>query len=371
MDRYSRQTILAEIGPRGQEILSRARVLCVGAGGLGSPALMYLAAAGIGKLGVIDGDRVDSSNLQRQILFSDADVGGGKARLAGDRLRAQNPGIVVHAHESELTAENAADIFEGYDVILDGTDNFATKFLINDACVKLGLPLVYGSISQFEGQVSVFWPETGPCYRCLHPEPPKARIQNCAESGVIGAVAGTIGSLMAMEAIKVVFRRAGHDSRLKPLIGRLLVLDLATNDFMNIRVPRRPQCPVCSGPREAIVLQGRASGDACAPASAGVSELELRAALASAESTVLDVREEPEWRAGHLRGSRHFALSRLEGGERPDFLAPDQPVIVICKAGARSERAGQILRADGFRRVRHFKPGVLGWSGELEREVPR
>jgi adenylyltransferase/sulfurtransferase len=356
---------LTEIGSGGQESLSKARVLCVGAGGLGSPALMYLAAAGIGTLGVIDGDRVDASNLQRQVLFTEADIGRAKTVVAAERLQAMNSVLRVVSYDENLHSGNAVRIFGDYDVVLDGTDNFAAKFLINDACVKLNLPMVYGSISQFEGQVSVFWAEHGPCYRCLHPAPPKAHIQNCAEGGVLGGIAGVVGSMMAMEAIKVVLVRAAHSSRLKPLIGRLQVVDLATNETMTLRVPKRAGCVLCSGRRDEIVLHHLAPVVCQGSMLKSISEEELRAALSEGAVKVFDVREASEWNRGHIAGSVHFALSRLESAEVP-MLVRQTPLIVLCQVGGRSRRAEQILRSHGFLDVRNFTPGIAGWSGELQ-----
>ncbi len=367
MSRYSRQTILAEIGVEGQAILEKARVLCVGVGGLGSPAAMYLAAAGLGTLGVIDGDVVDATNLQRQVLFTEANIGQSKVQAAAERLRAMNSALDLRVFDQHLDASNALKIFADYDIVLDGTDNFAAKFLINDACVKLGLPMVYGSISQFEGQVSVFWAERGPCYRCLHPAPPKSRIQNCAESGVLGGIAGVIGSMMAMETIKVLLLKAGHVSRLNPLVGRLQIVDLATNEMMNLQVPKRAGCALCRGSREQIVLQDLAPISCQASASKPIRHDELCEALAGEAIKVLDVRELQEWTHGHLAGSFHFALSRLESEELPQ-LAPETPLIVICQAGVRSKRAEQILRNRGFQDVRNFPAGINGWTGELQAE---
>jgi len=322
---------------------------------------MYLAAAGIGTLGLIDGDRVDLTNLQRQVLFTEIDVGRSKVEVAKNRLQAMNSALKVVVYDENLNAGNALEIFNKYDVVLDGTDNFAAKFLINDACVKLNLPMVYGSISQFEGQISVFWAERGPCYRCLHPAPPKSRIQNCAESGVLGGIAGVIGSMMAMEACKLILLSETHSSGLNPLIGRLQVVDLAANEMMSLRVAKRTGCALCSGRREEIVLQNLAP-KVC---QATVSEAELCAALRDGTRKVFDVRELNEWSRGHIAGSFHYALSRLEINELP-LVNPQTSLIVLCQAGVRSRSAEQILRHQGFRDVRCFAPGINGWSGELQ-----
>lgn len=239
MNRYLRQMMLPELGFEGQERLQQARVLCVGAGGLGSPASLYLAAAGIGQLGLIDPDRVDETNLQRQILFGTSDVGVLKVEAARDRLVDLNPEVEIKIHPEALSETNATDILRQYDVIIDGTDNFPAKFLINDTAVKLGLPVVYGSVSQFEGRAAIFWAEKGPCYRCMHPNPPQARIHSCAEAGVIGSLAGIIGSIQAMEAIKLVAKLG------TPLVGRLLVIDSLSMSSQSFSIPKNSNCPAC------------------------------------------------------------------------------------------------------------------------------
>lgn len=363
--RYSRQETLADVGARGQRLLHNARVLCVGAGGLGSPAAMYLASAGVGTVGLIDGDRVDLSNLQRQVLFMESDVGSPKAAAGAARLQAMNSQIKVVAHDEDLNAANALRVMSGYDVVLDGTDNFSTKFLINDACLKLGLPMVYGSISQFEGQVSVFWRDHGPCYRCLHPSEPKAPIQNCAEAGVIGGVAGIVGSMMAVEAIKTILHGQSGGSRLRPLLGRLLVVDSGSGDILNVAIPRRGGCR-CERPTDEFELvDGDRSCSQRGSTPEIISMAELKAALESGTAIVIDVREEAEWCDGHISGTRHHALSKLERGELPDEIAKDAQVIVICKMGQRSKRAQRILAADGYSQVRSVDGGVASWAHGL------
>jgi adenylyltransferase/sulfurtransferase len=367
--RYSRQETLTDVGAHGQRLLQNARVLCVGAGGLGSPAAMYLASAGVGTVGLIDSDRVDLSNLQRQVLFTESDVGNSKVTAGAARLRAMNSQIKVVTHDEDLNAANALRIMSGYDVVLDGTDNFSTKFLINDACLKLGLPMVYGSISQFEGQVSVFWRGHGPCYRCLHPREPKAPIQNCAEAGVIGGVAGIVGSMMAVEAIKTILHAHDPSSKLKPLIGRLLVVDAGSGDILNVVIPKRAQCD-CTRPPEEIRLSDESRMCASLGAtSPGVSIAELKTVLASGAAMVIDVREESEWCSGHIAGTRFHSLSRLEADEIPEGVAKDASIIVICKMGQRSKRAQQILIANGFMNVRSVDGGIATWTEALISET--
>jgi adenylyltransferase/sulfurtransferase len=330
---------------------------------------MYLASAGVGTVGLIDSDRVDLSNLQRQVLFTESDVGNSKVTAGAARLRAMNSQIKVVAHDEDLNAANALRVMSGYDVVLDGTDNFSTKFLINDACLKLGLPMVYGSISQFEGQVSVFWRGHGPCYRCLHPRSPKAPIQNCAEAGVIGGVAGIVGSMMAVEAIKTVLHAHEPSSKLKPLIGRLLVVDAGSGDILNVAIPKRVQCD-CARPPEEIRLSDESR--VCVALGAthfNVSIAELKTALASGAAVVIDVREESEWRAGHIAGTRFHPLSRLEADEIPEGVAKDASIIVICKMGQRSRRAQQILIANDFVNVRSVDGGIATWTEALISET--
>ncbi|MCB9982601.1 MAG: ThiF family adenylyltransferase [Rhodospirillales bacterium] len=350
VERYKRQIVLPEIGAAGQSRISSASVLCIGAGGLGCPALLYLAAAGIGRIGIVDFDSVDESNLQRQVLFTTDQVRQNKALAAKTRLEALNPGIEIHAYPEELSDQNALGLFEKYDVIIDGTDNFAAKFLINDAAVKTGKPSVYGSILGFDGQVSSFNVHGGPCYRCLFPEAPKVHIPNCAEAGVIGAVAGMIGTTQAMEAIKII---VGHED-LQPLNGRLWSLDVRTMNNRLLRLPKNPDCTVCSHAADEIVL------DYVSPVCGFIPELDAPQARGKVAALFIDVRERDEWDAGHIAGAQHFALSELVQGVSPDIQI-DCEIILYCQVGIRSLQAAQILKAKGYHNVSNLAGGYKAW----------
>lgn len=346
-NRYSRHILLPEIGQSGQEKLSAARVLVIGAGGLGCPALQYLAATGVGTIGIVDSDTVDESNLQRQILFTTAQIEQSKALAARERLLALNPHIGVRAYNEELTADNALGLFADYDVIVDGTDNFAAKFLINDAAVKLGKPVIYGAVQGFEGQVAVFDAQRGACYRCLYPTPPKAQIMNCAEAGIVGALAGIIGSMQAMEAIKLI---VGHES-FEPLIGRLWSLDAKTGETTIFQIPKRSDCPTCATVQEDIVLSYQ-SAVCSVPEEIGVDEfLRLNGAV------VIDVREREEWNAGHWDGAEFFPLSAIVQGKNPTMPDDAKAVVLYCAAGVRSRRACSILRERGFKNLINLRGG--------------
>ena len=349
--RYSRQLNLDEIGAHGQAKLARAAVLCVGAGGLGSPALFYLAAAGVGRIGLVDCDVVDESNLQRQILYGVADIGKPKVAQAREKLAALNPAIRIETHNAALNAANAPALLGGYDLILDGTDNFAAKFLINDAAFKLNRLWIYGAIQNFDGQVAVFDPARGPCYRCLFPEQPKARIMNCAEAGVIGAVAGMTGTAQALQAIQII---VGHDS-FEPLIGKLWLLDGKTMMTRILDIPQNSACPVCCGDRSAIILPQEP--DVCA----AIREITpgALAALCSAVELV-DVRESDEWGQGHMASACHVPLSALEAGVACD-LPYDRPLVLYCRSGSRSRRAAGILLQRGYADVSSLAGGYQAW----------
>lgn len=354
--RYSRQTILSEIGTAGQEKLSAARALVVGAGGLGCPALLYLAGAGIGTIGIADFDRVDESNLQRQVLFTAGDCGAPKATAAKVHLSALNPGIAIHAYDEELTDRNADGLLSGYDLVIDGTDNFAAKFLINDVAVKLGKPVIYGAIQGFEAQISVFSYNGGPCYRCLHPQEPQAQIMNCAENGIIGAVAGIAGTMQAMEAIKIIVE---HES-FKPLSGRLWMMDAKTMEVNVVNVSRSKNCPVCSLPPAEIVL--KYASPVCTAAQ--VKEITCEEAAAM-NAPFLDVREKEEWEAGHIDGARHMPLSSLK--ENPYLFRPfsaKTPCILYCQRGRRSAAAAEILLRAGFTGLYSMAGGYEAWCAE-------
>lgn len=350
--RYSRQTVLPEIGPEGQRKLGEASILCVGAGGLGSPALLYLAAAGVGRIGIVDFDQVDESNLQRQVLFAAAQVGQSKAKAAGARIAALNPLIQIEAYEGELDAQNAEPLFKDFDLILDGTDNFAAKFLINDAAVKTGKPWVYAAIQGFAAQVSVFNHAGGPCYRCLYPQEPAERIPNCAEAGVIGAVAGIAGVTQALQAIQII---TGHES-FQPLGGRLWTLDARTMETTLTALPRDLACPCCSLPREAIVLS-------YTPQSCGIDEVRevgVAEAMALSDAVFLDVREEYEWAGGAIEGAQFWALSQMMEGDMPD-LPQGRTVVLYCQKGIRSLQAAYILKAKGAHNLVNLAGGYDAW----------
>lgn len=352
--RYHRQEILAEIGSAGQKKLSTARVLVVGAGGLGCPVLQYLAGAGIGTLGIIDHDSVDISNLQRQVLYTSDDQGKSKALTAKERLLRLNPNIMINAYPEELTGRNALGLFSGYDIIVDGTDNFATKFLINDAAVKAGKPVVYGAIQNFDGQASVFDATRGPCYRCLHPQPPQGLILNCAEAGVIGALAGIVGTVQAMEVIKFLI---GHNS-FHPLIGKLWMIDTRTMETHIMNIPKQKNCPVCSKASAQITLQNYSP--VCSAAM--VEELDCRDVVALVDRVMIDVRERSEWEDGHIEGAQHLPLSILQ--KNPDAFTASKGgsvCILYCQKGTRSRKAAEMLLTSGFGNIRSLKGGYEAW----------
>ena len=376
--RYSRHLILPEVGVEGQKRLKAGRVLCVGAGGLGSPAALYLAAAGVGTLGVIDFDAVDASNLQRQIIHSTRDIGRSKLESARDRLLALNPYMKVETYEAALTSKNALEILRDYDVILDGTDNFATRYLVNDACVILGKPNAYGSIFRFEGQASVFATNNGPCYRCLYPEPPPAGlVPSCAEGGVLGVLPGVIGTIQATETLKLLL---GGGS---PLIGRLLLYDAWNMRFRELKLRRDPECPVCGDHptvRELIDYEQFCGVAPAAPASraeAGADEEatveELKTKIDSGKGLyLLDVREPNEYQICRIPGSVLIPLGQLLNrlNELPDPSDPRE-FIVHCKMGARSAKAVRQLHERGYTRARNLKGGILAWIDRIDPSQPK
>ena len=365
--RYSRQELLPGIGPEGQSRIHEARILCVGAGGLGCPASLYLAAAGVGTLGLIDPDVVDLSNLQRQILFAESELGLPKVEAACRRLSSLNSEVRLTPHQDRLTAANALSILRGYDVIVDGTDNFAAKFLINDAATRLGLPVVHGALSQFEGRVSVFWARHGPCYRCLHPNPPRSFIQNCAEAGVLGAVAGVVGTLQAVEALKLAATADVAQGPLRSLLGRLLVVDAATMEPSVFPIRKVPECPGCSRPPDSIVLEDVPGGCFTSAANSAFETVSVEAlATRLDEYTLVDVREPHEWAQGHLPGALNWPLSRLQRQEWPYLASTDKPCVLYCQAGVRSARALELLRPR-VPSLRHLAGGLSEWRGALTR----
>lgn len=357
--RYSRQSVLAEVGPAGQERLSRARVLVVGAGGLGCPALQYLAGSGVGVIGIVDPDTVDVSNLHRQTLYATQDQGKPKVDVAKERLLQLNPDIAVRSYHELLTDKNALALMSGYDVVLDGTDNFAARFLINDAAVKAGLPVVYGAIQGFDGQVSVFDASHGPCYRCLYSRPPESAVMNCAEAGVIGALAGIIGTVQAMEAIKLIV----GDASFSPLVGRLWMVDTRTMETRIIKVPKKKDCTVCSRPAADIVLP--AYSPACRPDEP--KEVTCDEIDDFDDVLMVDVRELHEWDAGHIEGAQHLPLSALSRDISTFSSVRKGPCILYCQRGQRSLKAAEILREAGYRDIFSLKGGYTAWCARQHR----
>lgn len=350
--RYARQTVLPEIGNEGQSALGRARVLVIGAGGLGSPALLYLVAAGVGLknsggcIGIIDDDTVDHSNLQRQILFAEADAGSSKADSASTRLFNLNRDCHLRVFNKRLAGNNVLDIFADFDIIVDGSDNFDTKYLINDAAVKLGLPVVYGSILGFEGQASVFWAEHGPCYRCIYPTPPESHVPNCAEAGTLGGIAGMIGSIQAVEVCKLALSLAHCKTHgLEPLIGKLLLADAHGWDVRTLVLTKQRDCPVCSHAPESITMPS-SSVHQCTVSSLQVFNLnDLTELIQSGKPfTLIDVREQHEWESGHLEGALHIPLNQLLSvPDTLDKLNTFDPILIYCQHGMRSKKAVQFL----------------------------
>jgi molybdopterin/thiamine biosynthesis adenylyltransferase/rhodanese-related sulfurtransferase len=365
--RYSRHLLLPPVGPEGQRKLKGARVLLVGAGGLGSPAALYLAAAGIGTLGVTEFDTVSESNLQRQVLYGTGDVGRPKLDAARERIADLNPLVRVEAHAERLSSANALGIVERYDVVLDGTDNFPTRYLVNDACVLTGRPYVYGSVFRFEGQASVFGAREGPCYRCLFPEPPPpGSVPDCEEGGVLGVLPGLVGVIQATEVLKLVLG-AGE-----PLIGKLLLVDALRMQFRTLRIARDPSCPACGTRtlRTLIDYEYFCGIGAGAEPVEEITPRELAAALAStAPPLLLDVREPREWDMARIEGARLVPLGTL--AEEMPRLDRGADIVVHCKSGARSANAVRQLRAAGFTRVRNLAGGIKRWSDEVDPRVPK
>jgi len=369
--RYSRHLIMPEVGLQGQVKLKQASVLLIVAGGLGSPLSLYLAAAGVGRIGIVDFDVVDESNLQRQIIHGTSDVGRPKLESARARLREVNPLITIETYETRLTSENAIELFRTYDVVAEGTDNFPTRYLVNDACVLTGKPNVYGSIFRFEGQASVFATEGGPCYRCLYPEPPPAGlVPSCAEGGVLGVLPGIVGTIQAAEVIKLILG-VGN-----PLIGRLLLFDALAMSFRTLKLRKDPRCPVC-GPdatiRKPIDYEAFCGIEPELLNGAGELELmpaELKRMMDRREDFVLlDVREPQEWDISRLPGATLIPLSRLPYalGE----LSTADPIVAYCRSGIRSRKALQILQDNGFRKLRNLTGGINGWAETVDPSVPR
>ncbi len=370
LERYGRHLVLSEIGVDGQARLKRARVLLVGAGGLGAPAGLYLAAAGVGRLAIVDNDHVDVTNLQRQVVFTMEDVGRNKAQAASERLRALNPHVDLVAHPVRLTHANAPQLLRGHDVVIDGSDNFATRYLVNDTCAALGIPHVHGSVLRFEGQVS-FFDGAGPCYRCLFPAPPApGAVPDCAEAGVLGVLPGMIGSIQAAEAIKSI-THAGTT-----LAGRLLRIDALSMKFTEVAVARDPACPVCGDYRHDPTP---ARDNTCAPArpkekSVSIPEMtvqELKQRLDAGDKlVVLDVREPHEQKVATIAGTS-VSIPMGEIPARMQELAEDDEIVVYCRSGNRSARVVEFLQDSGFDRVFNLKGGIRAWSDEIDPSVKK
>ncbi len=371
--RYSRHLIMPEVGMDGQLKLKQAKVLCIGTGGLGAPLGLYLAAAGVGRIGLVDFDKVDLSNLQRQILFDTNDIGRPKIEAATNRLRNLNPDIQIDNFETRLTSENALDILKDYDIVVDGTDNFPTRYLVNDACVILGKPNVYGSIFRFEGQITIFGYPGGPCYRCLYPEPPPpGLVPSCAEGGVLGVLPGIVGAIQAAETLKLIIGKG------EPLVGRLLLFDALAMRFRELKLRKNPECPVCSGhPTITKLIDyeefcGIRGEESASPAQTSVPEIaprELKARLDRGDDLfILDVREPHEFQICNL-GGHLIPLGELS--RRVNELDSSREIVAHCRSGKRSAEAVEFLRSAGFRKVLNLKGGILAWSDEVDASVPK
>jgi sulfur-carrier protein adenylyltransferase/sulfurtransferase len=369
--RYSRHLIMPEVGMAGQQKLKAARVLCIGAGGLGSPLTLYLAAAGVGTLGIVDFDVVDFTNLQRQIIHSTADVGRKKLDSAAEKLKAINPFINLKTFETRLTSENALELFRDFDIVADGTDNFPTRYLVNDACVLTGKPNVYGSIFRFEGQASVFATEEGPCYRCLYPEPPPpGLVPSCAEGGVLGILPGLVGVMQATEVIKLILGQG------EPLIGRLLLIDALGMKFRELKLRKNPDCPAC-GTRPTITklidynefcgIRGEEK-----PVETGIPEMqveELKRRLEAGEDLyVLDVREPHEYQICNI-GGHLIPLGDLP--KRVNELDSSREIVAHCRSGVRSAKAVGFLQQAGFKKVHNLAGGILAWADRVDPKMPK
>jgi molybdopterin/thiamine biosynthesis adenylyltransferase/rhodanese-related sulfurtransferase len=370
--RYSRHLIMPEVGMEGQLKLKQAKVLCIGTGGLGAPLGLYLAAAGVGRIGLVDFDSVDYTNLQRQILFGTSDVGRPKIEAASARLRNLNPEIQVDQFETRLTSENALDILHDYDIIVDGTDNFPTRYLVNDACVLLGKPNVYGSIFRFEGQITVFGYPGGPCYRCLYPEPPPpGLVPSCAEGGVLGVLPGIVGTIQAAETLKLIIGIG------EALVGRLLLLDALAMKFRELRLRKNPECPVCGEHPTVTKLIDYAEfcgirGEEAPMSETSVPEItprELKSRLDRGDKLfILDVREPHEFEICNLNGTL-IPLGDLS--RRVNELDSSREIVAHCRSGKRSAEAVEFLRKAGFRKIWNLKGGILAWSDEVDPSVPK
>jgi adenylyltransferase/sulfurtransferase len=372
--RYSRHLIVPEVGMEGQLKLKAAKVLLVGTGGLGAPLGLYLAAAGIGRIGLVDFDVVDFTNLQRQVIHFTKDVGRPKIESAAEKMQALNPNVEIVKHEVALSSENALDIIKDYDLVVDGTDNFPTRYLVNDACVLLGKPNVYGSIFRFEGQATVFAYEGGPCYRCLYPEPPPpGLVPSCAEGGVLGILPGTIGLIQATETVKLILGIG------EPLVGRLLLYDALGMHFRELKLRKNPECPICGDHRTITKLIdyhqfcGVPQQPAKQESQLTESEIEVTAVKEKLDRgdkfVLIDVREPHEYQICHIPAAKLIPLGEI--GKRLGELDPEADIVIHCKSGMRSARACGILKAAGFKHVRNMKGGILAWSDQVDPSVPK
>ncbi|MCW2911629.1 MAG: molybdopterin/thiamine biosynthesis family protein [Actinomycetia bacterium] len=371
--RYSRHLIIPDVGMTGQKRLKNAKVLCVGAGGLGSPALLYLAAAGVGTLGIVDFDVVDESNLQRQVIHGQSDIGRSKAESARDSIREINPYVNVIVHKERLDSDNAMEIFADYDLIVDGTDNFATRYLVNDACVLLGKPYAWGSIYRFDGQASVFWAEYGPCYRCLYPEPPPpGMVPSCAEGGVLGVLCASIGSIQVNEAIKLITGIG------EPLAGRLMIYDALEMTYRSVKVRKDPECPVCGkNPTVTELIDyeefcGAVSEEAQeAAAGSTITARQLKDMQDAGENIFLvDVREPNEYEIVSIPGSVLIPKGEFLSGAALEQLPQDKRLVLHCKSGARSAECLAIVKNAGFSDAVHVGGGVLSWVATIDPSLP-
>ncbi|GDX32832.1 adenylyltransferase/sulfurtransferase MoeZ [Actinomycetes bacterium] len=375
--RYSRHLIIPDVGMAGQKRLKNAKVLCVGAGGLGSPALLYLAAAGVGTLGIVEFDVVDESNLQRQIIHSQKDIGRPKAESARDRVLETNPYVNVQMHRERLDSSNVMELFAQYDLIVDGTDNFATRYLVNDACVLLGKPYVWGSIYRFDGQASVFWAEYGPCYRCLYPEPPPpGMVPSCAEGGVLGVLCASIGSIQVTEAIKLL---AGIG---EPLLGRLMIYDALEMTYRQVKIQKDPNCAVCgANPTVTELIDyeafcGTISEEAAEAArDSTISVVQLKAMLderaqGTRDFALIDVREPVEWEIVQIPGAALIPKGQFLDGSALAALPTDKQIVLYCKVGGRSAEALAVVHGAGFTDAIHVGGGINAWVAQIEPDKP-
>ncbi|HXO44678.1 MAG TPA: molybdopterin-synthase adenylyltransferase MoeB [Candidatus Cybelea sp.] len=370
--RYSRHLIMPEVGMEGQLKIKQAKVLCIGTGGLGAPLGLYLAAAGVGRIGLVDFDVVDTTNLQRQVLFGTSDVGRPKTEAAAERLRNLNPEIRIDTYETQLTSANALELFKDYDIIVDGTDNFPTRYLVNDACVITGKPNVYGSIFRFEGQITVFGYPGGPCYRCLYPEPPPpGLVPSCAEGGVLGVLPGIVGTIQAAETLKLIIGKG------EPLVGRLLLFDALAMKFRELKLRKNPECPVCGEHPTVTKLIDYAEfcgvrGEEGPTTVTNVPEItpkELKARLDRGDDIyVLDVREPNEYQICNING---HLIPLGELSRRVHELDSSREIVAHCKSGKRSAEAVEFLRGAGFRKISSLKGGILAWSDQVDPTVPK